>query len=127
VRKVCAVCPAEFEAKRAAARYCSERCKKRAQRQPGRRPERHVAVSGGVVAAVEAELAAAGRLGSSAGQSALVLARRIDAGDAETVAGLAAAVKQLGATLADAVKDGRVRVSPLDELRAVRERKRAAG
>jgi hypothetical protein len=74
---------------------------------------------------VEAELAAAGRLGTAAGQSALVLARRIDAGDGETAAGLAAAVKQLGATLADAVRGGEVAVNPLDELRAARERKRA--
>jgi hypothetical protein len=119
-----------FEAKRQAAKYCSPRCRVRANRQPKTAAHAAVSVSAvpaGVVAAVEAELAAAGRVDSSAGQSALALARRIDAGDAETGAGLAALVKQLGATLAAAVKDGRSRVSPLDELRTARERKRAAG
>jgi hypothetical protein len=35
MRKTCAMCPTDFEAKRPSAKYCGERCKKRAQRQPG--------------------------------------------------------------------------------------------
>ena len=75
--------------------------------------------------ATMAELNAAGRVSSAAGQAALVLAKRIDASQGETGAGLAALVKQHGATLADAVKGSRAVVSPLDELRLARERKRA--
>jgi hypothetical protein len=78
-----------------------------------------------VEAATEAVLVAAGRAGSPEGQSALVLARRIDASAGETGGGLAALVKQHGATLADAVKGAGVAVSRLDELRARRERNRA--
>jgi hypothetical protein len=73
-----------------------------------------------------AELTAAGRAGSAAGQAVLVLARRIDASEGETGAGLAALVRQHGATLADAVKGRRAVANPLDELRLARER-RAAG
>jgi hypothetical protein len=72
-----------------------------------------------------AELVAAGRVNSAAGQAVLVLARRIDSSEGETGAGLASLVKQHGVTLADAVK-GRRAASPLDELRLARER-RAAG
>ena len=127
MRKQCAVCLVEFEAKRAAARYCSERCRKRAQRQPGRKRAPVMPVDPGVElwSATMAELNAAGRVSSAAGQAALVLAKRIDASQGETGAGLAALVKQHGATLADAVKGSRAVVSPLDELRLARERKRA--
>lgn len=129
MRKQCAVCPAEFDAKRAAARYCSERCRKRAQRQPGKAAAPPLPPDPGaeLYSATLAELTAAGRVPSAAGQAALLLARRIDASQGETIAGLAAAVKQHGATLADAVKDGRAAASPLDELRARRESNRAAG
>jgi hypothetical protein len=135
VRKQCAVCQVPFEAKRAAAKYCSPRCRVRATRAraagldggAAAPPEPSPAVAGGVEAAAVAELAAAGRLGTSGGQSALVLARRIDTSAAtEMGAGLAALVKQFGVTLAEAVKGGQVAVNPLDELKAKRDR-RAAG
>jgi hypothetical protein len=130
VRKQCAACAEGFEAKRATARFCSARCRMRAHRQPGPAAAVtqavHVSPDSGLEAATLAELAAAGRAGSAAGQAVLVLARRIDASDGETGAGLAALVKQHGATLADAVKGRRAVANPLDELRLARER-RAAG
>jgi hypothetical protein len=125
-----------FDAKRAAAKFCGDRCRKRAQRQrqpdggPAREPvplPAASAIPAGVEAAVGAELAAAGRTGTSSGQSALALARRIDGGAGEPASGLAAMVRELRAAVADAVKDGQGAVNPLDELRARRERSRAAG
>jgi hypothetical protein len=138
VRKQCAVCPAEFEAKRASARYCSERCKKRAQRspdrtaaaaQPGKAPDLPAALApGGLTAATAAKLDAAGRLDGPEGQAALILATRIDLSpfSAETGASVAALVRQLHATLAEALAGARKASDPVeDELRTARERRRA--
>jgi hypothetical protein len=135
VRKQCAVCQVPFEAQRAAAKYCSPRCRVRATRarsagqgdSAGGVAVPLPAVPAGVEAAVGVELAAAGRTATSAGQSALALARRIDGGAGEPASGLAAMVRELRATLADAVKDGQSVANPLDELRARRERSRVAG
>jgi hypothetical protein len=141
VRKQCAVCPAEFEAKRASARYCSERCKKRAQRspdrtaaaaQPGKAPELPGGLAelaaGGLLAATEAKLSAAGRLDGPEGQAALILAARISMSpfSAETGASVAALVRQLHATLAEALAGAKRTGDPVeDELRTARERRRA--
>lgn len=136
VRKQCAVCPAEFEAKRASARYCSERCKKRAQRAPDRKPTAPgkapespgALTAGGLLAATEAKLAAAGRLDGPEGQAALILAARIDLSPfgAETGASVAALVRQLHATLDVALAGAKEKSDPVeDELRAARERRRA--
>ena len=138
VRKQCAVCPAEFEAKRASARYCSERCKKRAQRapdrtaaaaQPGKAPGLPAALApGGLTAATTAKLDAAGRLDGPEGQAALILACRIDLSpfSAETGASVAALVRQLHATLAEALAGATKTGDPVeDELRTARERRRA--
>jgi hypothetical protein len=131
--KTCEVCPTEFEAKRAAAKYCSEKCKKRAQRRPGGTRAAKVVTlppaapvsAGSLAAATQAELDRAGRLASAVGQAALALARRIDASHGETGSALAALVREHRATLAEAVKDAEVAADPLDELRGRRERKLA--
>ena len=69
------------------------------------------------------ELEAAGRLDTSAGLAAVVLAQRIAAGE-DTGAGIAAMVKQLGATMADALRGVAVEGDPLDELRYPPRRRR---
>jgi hypothetical protein len=135
VRKQCAVCPAEFEAKRAAAKYCSDRCRKRAQRQPQDAPVRSEqapvtggASPGGLLAATEAKLATAGRLDGPEGQAALILAARVETSvfSAETGASVASLVRQLHATLAEALAGARAAADPVeDELRAARERRHA--
>jgi hypothetical protein len=143
MRKTCAMCPTVFDAKRPSAKYCSEKCKKRAQRQPGGVKAAKVVplppeatsepadeplvppAGGSVTAATVAKLEAAGRLDSPEGQTALALARRIDAGAAETGSSLAALARQHLATLAEAVKNAAAKADPLDELRARRERKLA--
>lgn len=142
MRKTCEVCPTEFEAKRASAKYCSERCKKRAQRRHGggmaakvlplpaeltSEPTPTPAVVGSVAAATMAELASAGRPETAVGQAALALARRIDHAAAETGSALAALVREHRAALAEAVRDAEGKADPLDELQARRGRKLAGG
>lgn len=90
-RVACSVCASEFEARLSTAKYCSDRCRSRARvarSQP--RPK-------GLLATVEAELKAAGRLNSSGGQLALELARLITS---PGTTGLATLSKELRAVLA---------------------------
>jgi hypothetical protein len=132
VRVQCAMCPTVFDAKRPTAKYCSARCRTRASRAgvaAPRQPKARSAVSvqdvpAGVEAATAAELAAAGRAETVSGQSALALARRIDAA-VDTGAAMASMVRELRAAMGDAVAGGQVAADPLDELRQRRER--AAG
>jgi len=74
------------------------------------------------------ELEAVGRLESVAGQLAMELARRV-ASPHETGAAVAALARQLGATMTAALAIAGVgpAASPLDEIRARRDRKRSAG
>lgn len=135
MRKTCAMCPTEFEAKRSAAKYCSEKCKKRAQRKPGGTKAAKVvklpaesadgSAAGPLTVATMAELEAAGRLNTALGQAAVALAGRIDTGATETGSGLAAMVREHRATLAEALRDAEGQADPLDELQARRERKLA--
>ncbi len=109
-RKRCVVCspPRRSKAKRAPV-----------VRLPAAKPEPE-----SVYDATERALSEAGRLGTPGGQAALVLAARIDSRE-DSGAGIAAMVKQLQATIAEVTKDARTTVSPLDELRARRARKKA--
>lgn len=83
---------------------------------------------GGLLAATEAKLSAAGRLDSPEGQATLVLAARIQVSvvRADTGASVASMVKQFHASMAEALKGTAAEADPVDELRARRERKRAA-
>lgn len=72
------------------------------------------------------ELARAGRENTPAGQKALVLAFRIEHADGETGSSLAALAKAHSIALAEAVA-GVERKSPIDELKARRDAKRAGG
>lgn len=131
MRKQCAVCSDGFEAKRPAAKYCSDRCRKRAQRQPKPQPkpdpQMPVDPDAELWTATLVELSAAGRQASASGQAALLLARRLDSRAVETGSAVAAMVREHRAALADALRDAKVAANPLDELRARREHKRAAG
>lgn len=141
MRKSCAVCGTEFEAKRAAAKYCGQTCRQRAHRRPEAASDAKVLplppettsepapvmVGGRLAAATAAELDQAGRLETAVGQAALALAARIDGGIRETGAALAALVREHRATLAEAVRGAAKAADPLDELRARRERKRDTG
>lgn len=131
MQRNCAVCQAPFEAQRSQAKYCGDTCRKRAQRggiagktesgavPPGR------PVSG-LVDAVTAELEAAGKVNSVAGQHALELANRIVSAPGMNT-GVAALSKQLQAVLAEALRGSSQAADPVDDLKARRDAKRRAG
>lgn len=101
-------CDEVFEAKRPNAKYHHKACSVRASRQgllgeptpadgppkPGRAKRKPVDVRSRLARYTERELAAVARLETSAGQAALILALRIDAGGAETGSALAAMVRE---------------------------------
>lgn len=141
IERTCDHCGATYQAKTARSRFCRDVCRamagKRAQRDavvaeiavhraapPQEAAEPRPAVRL-VADAVRADLERADRLGTVAGAAALAMAARIDA-QAETGAAVAALVRQLHATMAEATKDATAAVDPLDELRAKREARRGA-
>jgi len=140
VRITCATCSADFDARSSRARFCSAKCRTHAHYRrtklgqpesiaPPAKPKRtrkpKAADSpSGTLGAVMAELTDAGRLQTSAGQAAIALATRIDAG-AESSAGLAALTRELSARMAEATANVAQAGDALDELRAKREARRA--
>lgn len=124
----CERCGEPFEAKRRDRRTCSDACRvalnTRTRRANTEAAAEKPDVPVDVVASTLAELAAAGRQNSALGQSALLLAYRIDRSQADTPQAVAALVKQHNATLADALK-GVGKASRVDELKARRDAKRA--
>lgn len=132
-------CGKAFVAARSDAKYCSKRCQNKAS-DARRRGETGLRVVGPneappaaapeVVAppppkeddrgpmeqATRAELDTGDRAGSVEGVAALVLARRIDRSALDSAAGLAGLVKELRATVAEAMKGAPVQ----DELAAFR-------
>src|SRR5688500_13133780 len=121
----CDVCSVEYLAKRRSSRFCSDRCRKRANRgaatlaghakvvEPA--PEEPSAL----LLAITSELKAAGRLNSSLGQQAILLAGRIGA-PFDTGSAVAAVSKELRAVMAKALEDAQPVADPLDQLRARR-------
>jgi hypothetical protein len=122
----CDVYSAEYVAKRRSSRFSSDRCRKRANRGalPGHAKVLELQMEPSpLVAAVEAELRDAGRLGSSVGQQALHLAIRMTTSSFDTGSSVAALNKELTVTMQRALKDVIIGVGPLDELRVRRARK----
>jgi ABC-type transporter Mla subunit MlaD len=123
-------------------RFCSVKCRTQATRaratgQPEsiaakpkrtRKPKADAQVEPdspiGTLGAVITELTDAGRLNTSAGQAAVALASRIDAG-AESSSGLAALTREMRAAMAEATANVAQAGDALDELRAKREARRA--
>ena len=130
MERPCDSCRTLYTAKSPLSRYCGSRCAKRAQRTGLSRsvPEPAVVAvvpsgAGAVEAAVRGALEAAGRLSAPLGQVALVLARRLDAPNGESGAGLASLARQLTMTVAAVTADVRPADDLVDDLRARRDRK----
>lgn len=127
----CDVCRSPYEAKRPNSKFCSDRCRKRSQRAPDalvppfENPHEPVDGPGALTMATFFELEAAGRAATSVGIAAILLAQRLDRPTADTGSSIAALVREHRATLAEAVR-GAAAADPMDELRAARDRKRAA-
>lgn len=129
--RACGACGGSLEGEDRRRRYCDEKCKKRFQR--GARAEvegDRAEPSGDGIRSTEAAtmlaLAEAGKLGTPGGQALLVLARRIDASDRDTGAGLASMVKRLQETLGELTADVEPEADAVDELKARRDAKRSA-
>lgn len=127
MQRACDSCGKPYEAKRKASRFCSDTCRKRHQRSP--KPAIFGPISSGLVNSVLytttlQKLEAVGRVDTVAGQQALTLAERMSS-PAETGAAVASLSRQLSATMAEALAGTAVAVDPVDELRALRERKHA--
>lgn len=136
----CQQCGVGFDSARDSARFCSARCRKASSRgtpPTGGLPVSRIVTgnvasgvtgnvaSGGTVEQVRIELERAERLDTYLGASALALAERIDQSTA--VMGFAALVRELRSTMAAALAGAARAADPLDEVKARRDRKLAAG
>ncbi len=121
--RTCEQCSGAFESAHHAARFCSAKCRKGAfkARQGGQSEVE--GTDGPTVAALRAELEAAGRADTVLGACALALAARVDT--ATAVMGYAGLVKELRATRDAALAGLTVAADPVDELRSRRDRKYA--
>ena len=129
----CDTCQVSYEALRNSSKYCSDVCRKRSQRAP-MAPIAPLAVvtsvvpsAGPLFLATSRELETVDQLGSSLGQSCLLIARRLDEGLMDTGGSIAALVREHRATLAEAVASGRVAADPLDQIAARRQIRLARG
>jgi hypothetical protein len=120
----CDQCGSAYIAQRSTSRFCSGLCRRRNGGRPAPpRPPRELSeASRAFLAAVRAELEAAGRLGTWQGQALLLLAEAmcID----QPPAALAALSKEFLRARRDALQDVvPATVDPLDELKRRRDRK----
>lgn len=114
-----------MDGRRVSARFCKPACRKRGHR--GALVALLPSGGAGLVVAVRAELAAAGRLDSALGQAALGLAERLT-GTANTGSAVAALTRELRATLEAATEGATVEESPVQRLRdQLAERRRRSG
>lgn len=120
----CEQCGKSFEAQRATRRYCSSTC--RANKSLGAAPVAVVPADGegAFTAATRRELVAADRVESALGQSALLLAARLDAGEGGSAA--AALNREWRATRVDALAGASAGLSPVEQARDELARRRAA-
>lgn len=129
--RTCAQCGKPFEARSSRAQFCSSTCRAhKAKGQPSRAPQPDAPEQppAGQESSVRAVLEAAGRESSPLGIACLVLARRIDGSAQETPQALAALVRELRATLAEALDGAGQAADTVDEVGARRDAKlRAVG
>jgi hypothetical protein len=126
----CGSCGKSIESMGSRARYCSATCRVRAHKGKVAELPRPASLgdvqqrSSGLAAAVERELSAAGRLETVLGQQALLLAQRIGA-PMDTGSSVASLSRELREVMAKALESAARVADPMDELRALRERRNA--
>ena len=136
--RACDACGSRYQPVRATSRYCGDRCRKRAQRAqlatPRRRPDDDVPAApargrapalGPIEAALLEELRAVDRHGTTLGQQALYLARRLDNALTEGGSSVSALNRELRATTAEALQAVQGAGDALDEIAAARARRLA--
>ena len=107
MERLCDVCDAQYVARRRTSRYCSPRCRMRSN--PSHTHDQLRLRPGSSSTTLDAEttpreLEAAGRLNSSLGQQAILLAGRIGA-PFDTGSSVAAVSRELRAVIAKALED----------------------
>ena len=133
MQRDCASCGLQYVTRRASSRFCGGTCQKRAERARAagmRLPAANLDDLGAppsqLLEVVSRELDEVGRLGSVAGQAALLLAGRI-ASRRETGSATAALARELSATMDRALGGVAKPADPLDEIRARRDANRRRG
>lgn len=122
MRRSCDVCGEGYDAKRSSSKFCGSRCRQQSRRAPVVEVVvSHVPPS--LVEAVRRELAEAGREDTALGQAALVLAAQTG-NLRDTGSAVASVIREMRATLAEALKGADVKADGLDELRLRRDAKR---
>ncbi|RMH79004.1 MAG: hypothetical protein D6683_06880 [Actinomyces sp.] len=126
----CGQCGTEFIPRGRHQKWCTPQCREanRRDRKAGKkvepvplRPVDGEAISAPrVIDAVRAELEAGGRQDTPAGRAALALAAAIDLGG-QSGSSLAAMVRELRTTMAEAMLGAEIAGDPIDELKARRE------
>lgn len=136
MRATCQRCGEAFEAKHPRAKWCSERCRKAVQRGAdvvNLRDDDPIGESGSevqpgpVYERALAELRAAGRDDTWAGQAALVLAARLDNAGRDTGSAVAAVQRQLSTAMAEALKGAGAATAPGQLRDELAERRAAHG
>lgn len=127
MQRTCQACGSSFDALSGRAKFCGASCRGKAHRGnvvalPAMTAEESGAERGPQEQATWHALSEAGRESHPMGVAALVLSRDIDARDTPVNA-RTQAIKQLSATLADALKGAAV-ASAVDELRSRRDARR---
>lgn len=128
----CDRCGTSYEATRSTSKYCGSNCRAEVSRSRKRgevvTPFPAVPVAaptgGAVVLATTARLDTAERLDTPLGRAAVALAERIDSGQ-DHGAAVAAMVRELRATLGEALEGAPRQSDVVDELQERRERRRA--
>lgn len=90
------------------------------------RPEKPNGATISVYGATWAELAAAGRVDTTLGQTALAVASRIDNGQLDTGSSIASLAGRLQQVMAEALKDVPLADDPVDELQERRKKRQAS-
>ena len=126
MQRQCDTCTRPYEAKRITSRFCSPRCQKRARRSPAGLSGASLLtfpapVDGPLTVATMAELIVADRVESSLGQSALLMARRLDTPGADTGSSVAALAREQRATLALALESATNVLDPVDMVKLRRD------
>ena len=129
--RTCAQCGKDFEARSSRAKFCSSTC--RARKSEGAAPRdaepseaAPQPTTGAQESSVHAALLEAARESSPLGIAALILARRLDASASETPQAVAALVRELRATLVEALDGAGQAADTVDEVGARRDAKLAA-
>lgn len=120
-------CSKDFEARRSNARFCSSTCRSRANRaRPASGSVTHLPTMfrSALELRVHLQLEDADRLDTIAGQQAMMLAAQLS-NPTITASGVASVSKELSRVVAEALAGTTTETDFVDELRSIRDRKRA--